>query len=1373
MTTNGTVFPAFIRAEYDGSNNAFAAFESDVDRSITRATSRINQFRESTAEVGRVLKAALANGNSLQLGKLDTGVSELRQLAAQARLTEAAVTQMYSSARTLAESTGDTTQATRLYLAALGNKVIEARADTAATEAQVTTYQRLQQALDATADKNNQLARSYRELYAEQAKLAQEEVAARRSQEVINELVAPATTRRATDNGAGFKALEEQVERRRELVARLNAEVAQMEQIFARAMADEARAAEQAAAAQRAHAAALDELRRQEAGAAEGARILQAIHQGTALEITRTGNSAQASAAVFERYDAAVREMVNHLNPAAAAMQTYKQQVEIADYALKQQLITEQQHTAILQRANTQMKTNTESTRSQRFAYLQLGQQMQDTAIQAQMGVSPFTILVQQGSQAAFAMSGLEGRVGKVASLLAGPWGAAVFGAVAALGMFITTLKDSEEATKGLELASDGLAETQSVLGGMFDLVSGKLKDQNELLRLNAELRSLNLKAEAAEASTRVRDLSDGTRASAGSMVSTGIAATYNQEIGQDLYKKSQAARERITGLLDGVLAGTVEADRALREVSADDLKGLNVSLEQYREAITAALSARLKGETAAAIDQSLRDGRLAESLRKPDTSKPKKDQSSDEAKKLVDFYDRAEERIQRINERFGEQPKLVTLTAQAMRELDAIVKDLSERKPVGFEKLIEQANAARTTVQDALLRPFNDYVEKAKQQEQIDRLLIKGKMDQAAVLQEALRITERTGQISREQLQTIQESVYAERERTRELEKSLRKQDAYLNAVNGIRGAVTNGVSGLLTGNGGDMISDIGDQLANLFATRLTDRLFGGIFDSLTDQIERGGEDVRDATDVLVEVLAALAIKVEAAGNAIAATANSVAAANGSGPIAAANDNGAAGIYDVLVTGSRRVDPIDELGGLFDRLFEKTFGQGSNFSKTLGDLAQGAGLGLGAGQLLLGSSNSKLGSMLGGALGEVAGEAIGKKVGGLLGDALGPLGSIAGGLLGGALGGIFNKTPMGSAIATGNGYDASITASGNTAIVQSLTGMSQGLQQNLQRIADQFGAELGNYAVSFGQRGSYYRVAGTATTAVGNKHPSRTAGIELLYDGEDAETAMRMAILNALQDGAVKGIKEGTKRLLQAGTDLEANLSKALRFEQVFKDLRRYTDPVGSAIDELNVKFRQLQQIFREAGASADEFAQLQQLYDLERADSMKQVTEQLTSSLKNLLSQLTTGDSGLSLRARLANAMAEYNPLRGRVAAGDASAYDAYAAAAQTMLDLQRQIYGSGTEYFASLEEVTALTRAAILTQEAKINAANDTGSPFDTTPIVNATQNQTQALLAGLQPLLSAIAANSAAAAQGASSSSYSQSYYSNALAKAANF
>jgi len=368
----------------------------------------------------------------------------------------------------------------------------------------------------------------------------------------------------------------------------------------------------------------------------------------------------------------------------------------------------------------------------------------------------------------------------------------------------------------------------------------------------------------------------------------------------------------------------------------------------------------------------------------------------------------------------------------------------------------------------------------------------------------------------------------------------------------------------------------------------------------------------------------------------------------------------------------------------------------------------------------LSGSLDKAIGGAQTGAVVAGIGKALGlktSKLGGQIGGAIGsalpiPGGQFIGAAIGSIVGGLFKKTKTGSATL---GYDqyGNLSVSGTSGNSKSyIAGASKtatGLIGNLQQIADQLGGTLGgNIGVSIGQRKKSYVVD---TTGQGR---TKGAGVEKFKDQAEA---VKAALRDAINDGAILGLSAGTRALIQKSGDLETQLGKAVKFENVFKELRRQTDPVGAAIDDLNDQFTELQRIFKEAGASAEEYSQLEQLYALQRKQAVESAASQMTNTLKSLMQDLTTNNDAFSLKDRLGSALAEYNPLASRVAAGDKTVdYDAFAEAARNVLDIQRQLSGSQQEYFDRLNEVTGLTAQALKGQENVVSIANASTTPFD---------------------------------------------------------
>lgn len=91
----------------------------------------------------------------------------------------------------------------------------------------------------------------------------------------------------------------------------------------------------------------------------------------------------------------------------------------------------------------------------QRAAYQQLGFQISDVAAQASIGTNPMIIFAQQGGQIAQAVSGFGGVIGRVAAFLAGPWGAAILGAGAVIGVLASKQREASAASDAVAKAAE------------------------------------------------------------------------------------------------------------------------------------------------------------------------------------------------------------------------------------------------------------------------------------------------------------------------------------------------------------------------------------------------------------------------------------------------------------------------------------------------------------------------------------------------------------------------------------------------------------------------------------------------------------------------------------------------------------------------------------------------------------------------------------------------------------------------------------------------------------------------------------------------------------------------------------------------------
>jgi len=310
----------------------------------------------------------------------------------------------------------------------------------------------------------------------------------------------------------------------------------------------------------------------------------------------------------------------------------------------------------------------------------------------------------------------------------------------------------------------------------------------------------------------------------------------------------------------------------------------------------------------------------------------------------------------------------------------------------------------------------------------------------------------------------------------------------------------------------------------------------------------------------------------------------------------------------------------------------DKVFGGRGSFSKTMTGLLRSAGTGMAAGSLLFGkqSQNEQIGSAIGGALGGKIGEkALSKGFEGIakgLGEFAGPIGAVMGGVLGSVLGGLFTKAKWGRVDVSSSGVSATRGNSGSSEKAALASGNS--ILSGLKDLATQLGGTLGDFgSIAVGIRNGDYRVNTKGTSL---KIKKGAVNFE-----DDAQAAVAFAMKEAIERGALTGIRNSTNSLLKAGEDLGVQLQKALNFEGVFAELKGYTDPVGAALDEVNKQFDQLRVIFREAGATAEEYAQLEQLLTIKRQEALSKEADAL-ADIRSRIAEAQGDDATVKQIAR-----------------------------------------------------------------------------------------------------------------------------------------
>lgn len=373
----------------------------------------------------------------------------------------------------------------------------------------------------------------------------------------------------------------------------------------------------------------------------------------------------------------------------------------------------------------------------------------------------------------------------------------------------------------------------------------------------------------------------------------------------------------------------------------------------------------------------------------------------------------------------------------------------------------------------------------------------------------------------------------------------------------------------------------------------------------------------------------------------------------------------------------------------------------------------------------ITGGKDNKLASSLGGVLGNMAGKELGKvaatAIGGGLGKALGsaagPIGSIVGGILGNVVAGLFNSPKWSNASLSMNSSGQVVGTAGTgkgSAEIAAATGTASSVAEAVNSIVTQLGASITSLApITMGTWDGRYRVADLSTTKALH---SKNFGPDVLHDfGDDQQAAIQYAVAYEISHSVITGISEASKRILASGQNMETALNKVLMIEAIPKDLKAMLDPVGAAVDDLNRKWKITVDALKEGGASAEQMAQAQQLYDLQ-LEQVINTTASASQSLKDFLDTLKIGSaSPLSLRDQESAALAKLQPFLEKINAGQSIDQDKYRDAAQAYLDIERELYGSTQNFFTAFDAVQAATNKAIAAIDNVAPVAPDVESPF----------------------------------------------------------
>ncbi|BAV64763.1 coiled-coil domain-containing protein [Sphingobium cloacae] len=813
-------------------------------------------------------------------------------------------------------------------------------------------------------------------------------------------------------------------------------------------------------------------------------------------------------------------------------------------------------------------------------------------------GVSALSGLDQQTLQNVKSLGLMKDHAGLLAGALGGVLGLAITAGVALMTDYIASLADAEEGLDSVKFAADELGNAQKILGGVMDLTTGKINTQNNALiaLARAQLIAANAQARSrqAEARSQMRDT--------GQM--GWIEASLRGTFTPNTYWAKKMAGNSIGSIMGAVEKGGMSPDLAIQ------------TLEKFNKA--GALTDTAFAKAAAAVANFAVEGQNIEKL--------------DAARKTLDGVATSVEK------------GIVLQAPKATRGLTAVID-----REVALATAATASARAQAHLNDVKARAAS--IDKMAEGAAKDAALLQYRNDLTAATVAYTNAQKADNEARKSSSSAATAHAKAEREAAAEIVKAMKWVADTRAAAQGNVGKLAQEAQKQQQ-DWGKGLEGLASQVQAAWEELQTIGLSGPAlaFANLNQEIEKGRKTALalGADAVAAEEMAENWRHLRTAGinqkstmekdaetaaillDRVGALSAALAGLRGGGgilgditgvltsrdPIGAMLGMGGVGSLLGLMTKGGR-DAYAEQGKIIAKHIEGIFGVSGKFAQTLAGALQHAGVGSLASDALLGRNGSAIGASIGGAMGGKLGEKFlekgFEKLPKGLGSFAGPIGSIAGGLVGGIMGGLLKKTRWGTSVVTGQGSD-DVAVGGNKAAYRSnadLAGTS--IQSGLQSIADQLGADVGGYNVSIGQYKGKWRVSSTGRSG---KLKGKYADVTD-FGKEGAEDAIKFAIADAVKDGALLGLRASTQVLIQKGDDIEGQLQKAIRFEGVFAELKQRTDPTAYALEELGKKTASLKKLFEEAGASVEEYADLEKLLDMQRKDILDQASKDALDKL------------------------------------------------------------------------------------------------------------------------------------------------------------
>lgn len=1120
---------------------------------------------------------------------------------------------------------------------------------------------------------------------------------------------------------------------------------------FVAAFADVQRQASQALVLPRTKAGALDlsqeiaSLRESASAADQRAAALREL--ATAQLAVASAGRADAEALKLEA-DAAM--VAAHAADAAARADRERiAAIEAVQLELNRTTSATSQHV-------TATKAVTVSSGQARMGMQQLGFQLNDIATMYAGGAKASQIFATQSGQVIQALQLMGGEGSKVLRFLAGPWGIAISTAAVALSPFIGKLLTANDAIgDAVEKLRKDAVEAEAARAAKMryarslDGVAAAAREQNDALKLliknqqdEAERANIAAKAERDKA-LAIRQATAARLEAIKAQLELDKADTKSPDINR------QFRIQRATALLPSVQAHLTQANAALRESQeavdrsrivlaeeaakrqADPILRINKLYDDQRNAAVRAADAQVKAghDVAAAlagqlagIERNRKAALKAEEERQKAARSAAKDNrefgrdiSSQDAAAIVRGIGG---QVNSINRTFAQQKALYDAWIKAGAPSDNPVAkpgtsahergnalDVQFSADLSIKKLREAFEREGVRLTKAFAERGHWHIEWAKSSEAV---------------REATQAAKDAERVQRD----LDQTLASVEDKFAPAAAAAHRYRVELEQINKLL------AGGRITP--GEYISYSLESARQYRAAKDKDyatdfrRIIGP--DEMDDTLARLNEGIKSTTDFFQRELDVRRQYTEALRSAIGDIAN-LFGIRINGPVGALLQPGGLSAITTPI-GKEVAQALQSFGIISDKSIMKV-------GDKVSDVLQGAVYGQAGASVfsaITGGRNDPTASAIGGAIGKIGGEALGKAIGGTLGKLGGPLGSIVGGVLGNLVGGLFRSIKWGSAsvdLVNGKAVGGSATGKGADE-KRSATGSASGLAKGINQVVDALGAQISSLpGITIGSWDGKARVALTKTNAA--LHYNNFNDSVLKDFGKDGQqAALEYAIAYSVSHAVLTGISQASKNIIAKGSDdIEGAIQKALLIEAIPRDLKAMVDPVGAAIDELNRKWIKTKAALDEGGASTEQMAQAQRLYQMQ-LDQIKASTASASATLKEFLTTLNIGSSSpLSLRDQEAAAMGQLKPFLTAIEAGQTIDQSKYQAAAQSYLDIERQLYGSTSKFFEAFDAVQAATNKAI----ASIDNAAPVSDPV-ANPFAKATADSTAAAASGIK-------------------------------------